>query len=93
MRGQISAEMLIVLAVVLAVAVFLAVQLTGMTQKFGEKVNQTTGVINCQTAKLIEGSYCFDVKDCGDGDTNIWKCEDEDGDGDKECILKGPCSG
>ena len=87
MKGQISAEMLIVLAIVLAVAVFLAVQLTGMTEKFGEKVDQTGKVIDCQTAHLIEGSYCFDIPDCGNGNRSTWDCIDS------KCKLVGSCSG
>jgi len=84
MKGQISAEMLIILAIVLAVAVFLAVQLTGMTEKFGEKVDQTGKILDCQTANLIQGSYCYDDIDCGNETT--WNCID------KKCVLDGPCS-
>jgi len=77
MRGQISAEMLIVLAVVLAVAVFLAVQLTGMTQKFGEETEKTAEQINCQTMLLREGSVCNDDIDCGN--TTYWECDPKEG--------------
>ncbi|MCC7552206.1 class III signal peptide-containing protein [Candidatus Micrarchaeota archaeon] len=86
MKGQISAEMLIILAIVLAVAVFLAVQLMGMTEKFGDTINQTSKVLDCQTAGLIQGSFCFDDVDCGDGNPSTWKCENS------KCVLKGPCS-
>lgn len=86
MKGQISAEMLIILAIVLAVAVFLAVQLMGMTEKFGENIDQTSKVLDCQTAGLINGSFCVETLDCGNGDTSTWKCENN------KCILKGPCS-
>ena len=80
--------MLIILAIVLAVAVFLAIQLTGMTEKFGEKVNQTGKVIDCQTAHLIEGSYCYGPEDCGNGNPDTWDCDPVE----RECILVGPCS-
>ncbi len=86
MKGQISAEMLIILAIVLAVAVFLAVQLMGMTEKFGENINQTGKVLDCQTAGLIQGSFCFNVSDCGNGDDTMWECTES------KCILIGPCS-
>ncbi len=59
-KGQISAEMLIVLAVLVAVAVFLAMQLTSLGKKSANQTQQSMQDIICQQACLKEGLPCTD---------------------------------
>jgi len=67
MKGQISAEMLIVLAVVIAVAVFLAMQLTSMAQKSANETNRSMMDLQCQHALMRVGLDCNEDSDCGFG--------------------------
>ena len=71
MKGQISAEMLIILAIVIAVAVVLASQLLKSTKTMSKSINESTSTIERQTEALKEGMYCERDSDCGPG----MKCE------------------
>ncbi|MCD6279710.1 hypothetical protein J7J26_02985 [Candidatus Micrarchaeota archaeon] len=63
-KGQISAEMLIVLAVLVAVAVFLAMQLTNLGKQSAAQANQSMSEINCQQACMKVGLSCDCSDDC-----------------------------
>lgn len=63
-KGQISAEMLIVLAVLIAVAVFLAMQLTQVGKRSAGQVNQSISELECQQACMKIGIGCS----CSDDD-------------------------
>ncbi|MCD6549882.1 class III signal peptide-containing protein, partial [Candidatus Micrarchaeota archaeon] len=52
MKGQISAEMLIILAIVIAVAVVLASQLLKSTKTMSASINESTSTIKSQTEAL-----------------------------------------
>jgi len=67
MKGQISAEMLIILAIVIAVAVVLASQLLKSTKTMSASINESTSTIKSQTEALKEGMYCEHHSDCGPG--------------------------
>ena len=74
MRGQISAEMLIILAIVIAIAVVLASQLLNTSKSMSANINESTTTIGSQTEALKEGMYCRTdhSEDCGD--TSKWDC-------------------
>jgi len=74
-KGQISAEMLIVLAVLVAVAVFLAMQLTTLGKKSGQQIDESTRQIICQSALNKVGMPCTNNADCGNTTIRI---DDED---------------
>jgi len=70
MKGQLSAEMLILIAVVLAVVAIAAMQMLGSAKSTSDKIeNQTENVgrITDAAVKSQEGEYCFEVSDCRSG--------------------------
>ena len=67
MRAQLSAEMLILIVVVLAVIALVASQLFGTAKKGGEKVENQTETIFWKSEQMIksnEGEPCKDDEDC-----------------------------
>jgi len=64
MKGQISAEMLIILAIVIAVAVVLASQLMKTSKTMGQSIEESSSIISHQTESLRVGMYCTDTQDC-----------------------------
>jgi predicted PurR-regulated permease PerM len=56
MKGQISAEMLIILAIVVAIALLVATQLIGMAQETTETVEEGHEKINTGVKDTIENT-------------------------------------
>jgi hypothetical protein len=70
MKGQLSAEMLIMLVVVLAVVAIAATQIMGSAKETSEGIRNQTGRINLLASEAIksdEGGYCISEEDCRDG--------------------------
>ena len=68
MRGQLSAEMLIVLVVILGLAVILASVMLKSANKASEAVEQKTNAVieasNAGAVKVATGGYCVVDADC-----------------------------
>ena len=67
MKGQLSAEMLILVAVVLAIVAIAAFQLIGTAKDTSGNIQNQTNRINGltdQAVKSNEGSYCVSTTDC-----------------------------
>lgn len=70
MRGQLSAEMLILIVVVLAIVGIAAVQLMSTAKETGQSMQNQTGRINTMTAEAMksrEGEACVMDDDCTEG--------------------------
>ncbi len=78
MKGQLSAEMLVLIVVVLAVVAIAAVQLVGTAKETSGNIDKQSEKLNEMTAEAIkspEGGYCFDDGDCQDGfSCNRYRC-------------------
>lgn len=78
MRGQLSAEMLVLIVVVLAVVAIAAVQLVGAARETSENIEEGSEKLTEMTSEAIkspEGGYCFDDDDCQDGFTcDSYRC-------------------
>lgn len=81
MKGQLSAEMLILIAVILAIVAIAAIQLMGTAKETSSNIQNQTERLNKMTIEAIkspEGGYCFGDEDCQDGldcDAQSHKCE------------------
>lgn len=66
MKGQLSAEMLILIVVVLAVLAIVATQVLGIAQQGSEQVGKESKDIFQRAAdtKLSEGSTCQEDEEC-----------------------------
>ena len=67
MKGQLSAEMLILIAVVLAVVAIAAMQMIGTAKDTSGNIKNQTENLNKITAQAIkspQGGYCFTDDDC-----------------------------
>jgi uncharacterized protein (UPF0333 family) len=77
-KGQLSAEMLVVLVLVLGVAIFLASVMFKSAGQAGGKIEQKTEqVLNSSemsAAKLGAGEYCSADSQCESGDCTASKC-------------------
>lgn len=70
MRGQLSAEMLIMVVVVLAVVAIAATQLMGTAKDTGKGIQNQTEKLNRLASEAIkgqEGDRCIYDEDCRDG--------------------------
>ncbi len=70
MKGQLSAEMLILLVVLVAVVGLVAAQMLGAAKKSGETISQKTDEILEKASggvKGEEGAFCIDDSDCAEG--------------------------
>ncbi len=73
MKGQLSAEMLILITVVLAVVAIVAVQMMGTAQKTGESVQRQADILGNRTMEAMKvppGGYCSrpgESDECQDG--------------------------
>jgi len=80
MKGQLSAEMLIVLVVILGIAVLLAGVMMKSANKASEKVSQKADTVLSASdggaLKGATGEYCAHDSDCSSGfcDTYSEKC-------------------
>lgn len=67
MKGQLSAEMLILIAVILAVVALVGYQLMSTAEKSAESVDAQTDQIlqsSDQFTKAKEGEFCVEDDDC-----------------------------
>ncbi len=63
MKGQLSAEMLILIAVILAVVAIVAIQILGAAKQTGEKIGNQTDRLDRMTDEAIkapEGGFCLE---------------------------------
>ncbi|MBI5046827.1 class III signal peptide-containing protein [Candidatus Micrarchaeota archaeon] len=70
MKGQLSAEMLILIAVVLAVVAIAAMQMIGSAKQTSSNIGTQTDKLNKDTVEAIKsppGGYCFNPEDCQAG--------------------------
>ncbi|MBU0532630.1 hypothetical protein KKB44_04000 [Candidatus Micrarchaeota archaeon] len=70
MRGQLSAEMLIMIVVVLAIVAIASVQLIGTAKETSSNINKHTERLNEITLEAIKapaGGFCLDDNECEDG--------------------------
>lgn len=70
MKGQLSAEMLILIVVVLAVVAIAARQMMGTAKETQESIGQQTqkiSAIAADTMKSDEGDFCSVPEDCREG--------------------------
>ena len=67
MKGQLSAEMLILMVVILAIAGLASVQLMGSAKETSANIGNQTDVLNARAADAIkseEGGFCIEDYDC-----------------------------
>jgi hypothetical protein len=67
MKGQLSAEMLILIAVILAIVAIAANQMIGTAKSTSSNIGNQTDHINEMTKEAIKsprGGYCFTDDDC-----------------------------
>jgi len=67
MKGQLSAEMLILIVVVMAIVAIVSVQLIGTAKETSGNIEKQTERLNQMTADAIkspEGGYCIEDEDC-----------------------------
>jgi hypothetical protein len=77
MKGQLSAEMLIMVVVVLAVVAIAATQLTGAAKDAGQGIsNQSKRISEMATEGMMgeEGEYCIGDDDCRNGECESHRC-------------------
>ena len=78
MKGQLSAEMLILIAVVLAIVAIVAFQMLNTAEKGSEKIeSQTDSILNSldDSSKNSEGESCEDDSDCLSDNCSYGTCE------------------
>jgi hypothetical protein len=76
-KGQLSAEMLILMVVVLAVVAIAAVQLINSAKETSGNLGEQTGRLNSMVTdemKLPSGAFCFEDKECQGGSCNSNRC-------------------
>ena len=70
MRGQLSAEMLILITVVLAIVAIAASQLIGTAKDAGEHIENESEGLYTKTSEAMKGDagdFCVDAEDCLSG--------------------------
>ncbi|MFH0884100.1 MAG: hypothetical protein V1861_00130 [Candidatus Micrarchaeota archaeon] len=70
MKGQLSAEMLILIVVVLAVVAIAATQMMGTAKETQKGIGEQTKRISQMAAESVkseEGDYCTESTDCREG--------------------------
>ena len=70
MRGQLSAEMMILIVVVLAIVAIAATQLLGSAQEAAGQISNQTGELTVKTnaaMKSGKGEFCVVPEDCEEG--------------------------
>lgn len=74
MKGQVSAEMLILLAVVIAIVAIAAAYIMGTAEQAGETIEEkTTGILD-DVKECSEDAACTDSSDCGGKPCVYGKC-------------------
>lgn len=78
MKGQLSLEMLVVLAVILGLIIIVASTMMKSANRASEKIEEKTGaVLNASDGRVgASGDYCVTDADCGSAscDTYLRKC-------------------
>ncbi len=67
MRGQLSAEMMILIVVVLAIVAIAATQLIGSAKDAGEQISTQSDALYTKTSEAMKGSegdFCVEAEDC-----------------------------
>ena len=70
MKGQLSAEMLLLITVILAIVAIAATQLIGTAKDTSGNIQKESERLNERVTESIKsqaGGYCFDDSDCQDG--------------------------
>ncbi len=70
MKGQLSAEMLILIVVVMAVVAIVAGQMMGTAKDMSGNISDQTariGLMASESMKSDEGGFCIEPEDCMDG--------------------------
>ncbi|MEW6035522.1 MAG: hypothetical protein AB1529_02825 [Candidatus Micrarchaeota archaeon] len=78
MKGQLSAEMLIMIVVIMAVVAIAATQLIGTAKETGENIKNQTKSLNELTAKALKGESgerCVVDDDCLSGGCTHYRCD------------------
>jgi uncharacterized protein (UPF0333 family) len=77
MKGQLSAEMLILIVVILAIVAIAATQLMGTAKETGGNIQNQTDRINRVTAEALkgqEGESCVLDEDCVSDHCESYRC-------------------
>lgn len=78
MKGQLSAEMLILIVVVMAVVGIAAIQLISSGQEASENIGDQTDHLNEMAKESIKskaGQFCIDGDDCRSGSCSDNTCD------------------
>jgi len=78
MKGQLSAEMLILIVVVLAVVAIVATQMINTAQKGSEKIESQSNSILEKTEVVVKakkGDFCVEPKDCATNNCFANSCD------------------
>jgi hypothetical protein len=70
MKGQLSAEMLVLIVVVFSIVAIAAIQLVGTAKQTGADIQNQTQKLGGMTSEAIkseEGGYCITDEDCREG--------------------------
>lgn len=70
MRGQLSAEMLVLMVVILGVVALAASQVIGSAKETSEGIGNHTKKLNAMAEDAMKspsGAFCFDENDCQHG--------------------------
>jgi hypothetical protein len=69
MKGQLSAEMLVLIVVVFAIVAIAAIQLVGTAKQTGANIQNQTSRLSSMTSEAVKsapGGYCISKTDCQD---------------------------
>jgi hypothetical protein len=82
MKGQLSAEMLVLIVVVFAIVAIAAMQLIGTAKQTGANIQNQTARLSNMTSEAIKskpGGYCITSDDCMDNaDCQNYICSGDD---------------
>ncbi len=70
MKGQLSAEMLVLIVVVFSIVAIAAIQLVGTAKQTGADIQNQShrlGNMTSEAIKSSEGGYCISDEDCRNG--------------------------
>lgn len=78
MKGQLSAEMLILMVVILAIVAVAAGQLIGSAKETSGNIGKQTDRLNTMIndeMKSPEGAFCFEDEECQGGSCRSNRCQ------------------
>lgn len=83
MKGQLSAEMLVMIVVVMAILSIAASQMMGSAKSTSEAISNQTryiGMMASESIKSAEGGFCIEPADCMEGlECNGQRCIEPNG--------------